>query len=271
MAEERDTGGLTITFLGTATSVGVPMVGCDCAVCHSDDPRDKRLRSSIWVRSPEAQWLVDSGPDLRAQCLRAGIRELDAVLLTHAHTDHVAGFDDLRRFSAPESARLPVYASAECLAAVRRMFEFAFDGQNRFAGYLKPDPHPVEGPFWLGLTQVTPLPVRHGRVATQGYLFARGGRKLAAYIPDMKAPLAGTAEALQGVEVLIVDALRYTDHPTHMTFEEALAFSEKVGAAHTWLTHFQCQVSHAEAEEKLPAHIRLAYDNLTLTLPLPNP
>src|SRR5690606_2503609 len=140
MADERDIGGLAITFLGTATSVGGPLVGCDCVVCHSEDARGKRRRSSLGARAREPQWAGHAGPDLRAQCLRAGIRELDAVLLTHAHTDHVAGFDDLRRFSAPEDARLPVYASTECLATVRRMFEFAFDGRNRFVGYLKPDP-----------------------------------------------------------------------------------------------------------------------------------
>ena len=169
-----------ITFLGTGTSVGVPMVGCDCAVCRSADPRDKRFRSSLFVRTPEAQWVVDTGPDFRSQCLRAGLRHLDAVLLTHAHTDHLAGFDDLRRFSVPIDAELPIYASPECLASVQRMFEFAFNGQNRFAGYLKPRPHPGTGPFTLGGLDIVPVEVEHGRLQTLGYLFTRGGRKLAA-------------------------------------------------------------------------------------------
>jgi phosphoribosyl 1,2-cyclic phosphate phosphodiesterase len=269
MADAIAPGDLTITFLGTGTSVGVPMVGCDCAVCRSDDPRDRRFRSSIYVTTPEACWVVDTGPDFRSQCLRAGIRRLDAVLLTHAHTDHVAGFDDLRRFTVGVEAELPVHASASCLASVRRMFEFAFNGENRYPGYLKPLPRPFDGPFRLGATEVWPLPVVHGKVETHGFLFTRGGRKVAAYLPDVKSAPSGTVTALRGVEVLIVDALRYTPHPTHMTFDEAEAFAREVGAGRTWFTHFQCQVGHAEAEENLPVDVRLAYDGLVLSLPLP--
>ena len=261
-------GALTLTFLGTGTSVGVPMVGCDCAVCHSDDPRDRRFRSSVFMTSPEAQWVVDTGPDFRSQCLQAGIRRLDAVLLTHAHTDHVAGFDDLRRFTVGADQELPVHATPSCLAAVRRMFEFAFNGENRYPGYLKPAPRPIDGPFSLGATEVVPLPVVHGKVETLGFLFLRAGRKLVAYIPDIKSAPASTLDALADVEVLIVDALRYTPHPTHMTFDEALVLARDVRAARTWFTHFQCQVGHAEAEENLPADVRLAYDGLTLSLPI---
>ena len=268
MANATTARALTITFLGTGTSVGVPMVGCDCAVCHSEDPRDTRFRSSIWVTTPEADWVVDAGPDLRMQCLRAGIRRLDAVLLTHAHTDHVAGFDDLRRFTVAADAELPVHASASCLASVRRMFEFAFNGENRYPGYFKPSPHPFSGPFMIGGTEIRPLAVSHGKVETHGFLFSRDGRKLAAYLPDMKSAPPETVATLAGVEVLIVDALRFTPHPTHMTFEEAESFAREVGAGRTWFTHFQCQVSHAEAEEKLPSDVRLAYDGLVLALPL---
>jgi len=268
MADEIAPGALTITFLGTGTSVGVPMVGCDCAVCHSEDPRDRRFRSSILVTTPEAQWVVDTGPDFRSQCLRAGIRRLDAVLLTHAHTDHVAGFDDLRRFTVGAEEELPVHASESCLAAVRRMFEFAFNGENRYPGYFKPAPRPFAGAFFVGATEITPLLVTHGKVETHGFLFRRGGRKLAAYVPDLKSAPPATLEALAGVEVLIVDALRFTSHPTHLNFDEALALAREVGAGRTWFTHFQCQVSHAEAEENVPPDVRLAYDGLVLALPL---
>jgi phosphoribosyl 1,2-cyclic phosphate phosphodiesterase len=268
MAEEVAPGALTITFLGTGTSVGVPMVGCDCAVCHSDDPRDRRFRSSILITTPEAQWVVDTGPDFRSQCLRAGIRRLDAVLLTHAHTDHVAGFDDLRRFTVGADQELEVYASASCLAAVRRMFEFAFNGENRYPGYFKPLPRPFDGPFRIGGTEITPLPVDHGKVETHGFLFCRGGRKLVAYLPDLKSAHPETLVAIADVEALVVDALRFTPHPTHLNFEEALALAREVGARRTWFTHFQCQVGHAEAEEKLPPDVRLAYDGLVLALPL---
>lgn len=268
MTDTMDPGSLRITFLGTGTSVGVPMVGCDCAVCHSADPRDQRFRSSVWMTTAEAAWVVDTGPDFRSQCLRAGIRRLDAVLLTHAHTDHVAGFDDLRRFTVGADEEMPVYASPSCLAAVRRMFEFAFNGENRYPGYFKPVPCPFDGAFRLGATEVTPLPVVHGKVETHGFLFSRGGRKLAAYVPDVKSAPRATTAALGGVEVLIVDALRFTPHPTHQNFEEALAWSREIGARRTWFTHFQCQVGHAEAEENLPDDVRLAYDGLVLDLPL---
>jgi phosphoribosyl 1,2-cyclic phosphate phosphodiesterase len=163
---------LTLTFLGTGTSQGVPMIGCDCAVCHSNDPRDNRLRSSIYVETPECAFVVDTGADFRTQALRENIRRLDAVVFTHSHTDHIMGFDDLRRFSWQRGS-MPVYASAETMADLHRVFKFAFDGSYRWPGYLKPEPHVVCGPFRLGETIITPLPVPHGSTEVNGYLFAR--------------------------------------------------------------------------------------------------
>ena len=142
-----------ITFLGTGTSVGVPMIGCDCAVCTSDDPRDQRYRSSIFVQAPEASWIVDTGPELRLQCLRENISEIDAVIYTHAHMDHVVGFDDLRRFSAGADATIDLYGTEACLADLQRMFAWAFDGTNRYPGYIKPEPQVIDGPFELGDTR----------------------------------------------------------------------------------------------------------------------
>ena len=257
---------MRITFLGTATSIGVPVIGCDCAVCQSDDPRNHRLRSSIFVETPECQWAVDTGPDFRMQCLRENIRHLDAVIYTHAHMDHVVGFDDLRRFTFGKDADLPIHGTAECLADLKRMFHYAFNGENCYIGYIKPRPIEIDGPFQLGSTEITPLPVEHGRVTTIGFLFTKPDGKRLAYISDIKR-LSPEAEALvQGVDVLILDALRFREHPTHLNFSEALQLRADVGARQTWFTHFSCEVDHEKAEASLPNGVALAYDGLKLEL-----
>lgn len=255
---------LSITFLGTGTSVGIPMIGCDCETCRSTDPRDKRLRSSIWVQTAEAAWVVDTPPDFRTQCLRENIRSLDAAIFTHPHMDHLCGFDDLRRYTLEADHEIPVYGLPSCLAVLKRMFEYAFNGDNRYRGYLKPFPKPIHGPFQIGETLITPLPVQHGKVEAIGFLFERGGRKLCAYIPDCKVLLPPALEALQGVDTLIIDALRHTPHLTHMSFEEALAVSRDLQPRQTWFTHFQCEIMHAREEPRLPQGVRLAYDGLRL-------
>jgi phosphoribosyl 1,2-cyclic phosphate phosphodiesterase len=255
----------TLTFLGTGTSVGVPMIGCDCPTCRSTDPRDKRLRSSVWIRTPEAAFVVDTGPDFRTQCLRAGIRRLDAALFTHPHMDHVTGFDELRRFTIPADEYMPVYGLPSCLAVLERMFLYAFNGENRYRGYLKPFPKPIHGPFKLGETLITPLPVLHGKVECIGYLFSRHGRRLCAYLPDAKVLLPETLAALAGVDTLILDALRHTEHPTHLSFAEALLIHEQLKPRRTFFTHVQCEIMHAHEEPKLPPGVRIAHDEMELT------
>lgn len=257
---------LRIHFLGTGTSTGVPMIGCDCAVCRSEDPRDKRFRCSLWMQSEDLQWVVDTGPDFRSQCLRARVQHLDAALITHAHTDHIMGFDDLRRFTFAEDQTIPVYASEETLEALRRVYDFAFNGLNRYAGYLKPESRAFNGPFLVGKTQVTPLPVRHGRVATHGFLFQqRDGRKVA-YLPDCKEFTGETSALLMDVDVLIVDALRLREHPTHFNVSEALEAARSVRARLTYFTHLSHELGHAELEAGLPETVRVAYDGLVLEI-----
>jgi phosphoribosyl 1,2-cyclic phosphate phosphodiesterase len=256
----------TLTFLGTGTSVGVPMIGCHCETCRSDDPRDKRLRCSIHVQTPEKHWVVDTGPDFRIQALRAEIERLDAAVYTHPHMDHISGFDELRRFTIGDEDGIEIHAMPSCLGMLERMFEYAFNGQNRYRGYLKPLPREIEGPFDLGLTRVTPLPVLHGKVETIGFLFERGGRKICAYIPDCKVILPESLTALEGVETLIVDALRRTPHITHHNFDEALQVHERLRPRQTWFTHLTCEILHARDEPTLPAGVRLAYDGLKLEL-----
>ncbi len=240
------------------------MIGCDCAVCTSDDPRDQRLRSSIYIETPESAWVVDTGTDFRTQALRERIRRLDAVIFTHSHTDHIMGFDDLRRFGALRGF-MPVYASRETMADLERVFEFAFKALNPFPGYLKPEPHIVDGPFQLGATTITPLPVPHGNFTVNGYLFARDGRKLLAYLSDCSAVPEAIAEQIMDVQTLIIDALRPEPHPTHLSVAQASAVARAVRAGQTYFTHIAHELAHS-AEADLPPNVHLAYDGLKLEL-----
>lgn len=254
-----------ITFLGTATSIGVPVIGCDCPVCESDDPKNKRLRASIHVKAADMEWIVDTGPDFRSQCLREKIQHLDAVLYTHQHADHVAGFDDLRRFTVGTEAELPIYAKPDCMEALKRSFDYAFNGENRYRGYFKPKPQLIDGPFQLGTTRVTPLPVVHGKVDTIGFLFEREGAR-AAYIPDAKEIPDQTRDLIQGVDLLILDALQLTPHATHLSVEESFRISLEVAAKQTCFTHFSCRIVYNELDAELPDNIRCAWDGLKITL-----
>jgi phosphoribosyl 1,2-cyclic phosphate phosphodiesterase len=255
----------TFTFLGTGTSQGIPMLTCDCRVCTSRDPRDRRSRAAAYVQTPECAFVVDTGPDFRQQALRENIRRVDAVVLTHGHTDHMMGFDDLRVY-CHGGRELPVYGSEETIDLLRRAFAFAFDGRNRFPGYLNPVTHEVNAPFRLGETEIVPLPVPHGRTTTYGYLFVREGRKVAAYLSDCKAIPPTAAAQIAGVDTLILDALRHREHPTHMNVTEALAAAAAAGARATWLTHLCHDLMHEELEATLPPGVRIAYDGLKLEL-----
>lgn len=256
---------LKITFLGTGTSQGVPMIGCSCRVCTSTDPRDKRTRSSIYVEGPGCSWVVDTGPDFRAQCLREKINVLDAVVYTHSHTDHIMGFDDLRPFCRARRP-MPIYGSAETLNDLERAFAFAFNGQNAFPGYILSEPHPISGPFVLGETTLTPLPVRHGRAAVNGYLLRHPGAPSLTYLSDCKEIPAAVLEEISDTDVLIIDALRHAAHPTHLNIEEALAVVDKVRPGSTWFTHLCHELRHEETERGLPPGVRIAYDGLKIEL-----
>ena len=253
-----------LTFLGTGTSVGVPVIGCDCAVCRSSDPRNKRTRSSIHVHAGEIDVLVDSGPDLREQALRENLRRLDAVLFTHPHVDHVAGFDELRAFCWRRDSPLPMHGGGETLETLQRMYPWAFSPENFYAGYVKPAPIPLNGPFQLGDLRITPLPVHHASVETFGFLFELPGHPPTAYFPDVKSLPPATLDRIRNVDVLIIDALRNAAHPSHMSVAEALAAIEETGAAKAWLTHLGHDNDHATLEATLPPHIRVAHDGLRI-------
>jgi len=257
---------LAITFLGTGTSQGVPFVACDCSVCRSEDPRDKRLRSSILVEAGDTVILVDTTPDLRTQALRHQLRRIDAAVFTHSHTDHVAGFDDLRRFCELADRPMPVYASPHTLADLRRIFYYAFDGQHAFRNYVRPDPREIHGPFQIGSVEIIPAEVPHGRMLVNGYIFARGGKKLAAYFSDCHHVPPAVIEQILGIPVLIIDALRHEPHPSHLSLNEALGVAAAAGAQRAWLTHLGHDLGHAATEPLLPPHVRLAYDGLRIEI-----
>jgi phosphoribosyl 1,2-cyclic phosphate phosphodiesterase len=255
---------LIVTFLGTGTSQGVPMIGCDCDVCRSPDPRDQRLRSSIYVETPECAFVVDTGTDFRTQALRENIRCLDAAVFTHSHTDHVMGFDDLRRFSHARGC-MPIYASAETMRDLERIFQFAFKTPNPVPYYLKPEPHVIAGPFELGETLITPLPVPHGDSMVNGYLFSRSGQNLVAYMSDCSAVPDAIVALIASVKVLIIDALRDKPHPTHLSVGQALEVARRVKPETTYFTHIGHELPQS-AESRLPGSVRIACDGLKLRL-----
>jgi phosphoribosyl 1,2-cyclic phosphate phosphodiesterase len=257
---------LSVTILGSGTSQGVPMIGCPCAVCASTDPRDKRTRSSIFLKTPEASLLVDTTPDLRQQALREKLDWADAVLFTHAHADHIMGFDDLRRFCDLRGGALPIYGSSDTLKQIERIFYYAFDPKKTVPGYVHVLPHVVAGPFELGGLTITPLPVPHGAVSTNGYLFARGGRKLLAYLSDCQSVPLDVAATMKGAEVLIIDGLRDQPHPTHLNVSGAVEVARQIGAAQAYLTHQTHDKKHADRERDLPPGVGIVYDGMTLEL-----
>lgn len=240
------------------------MIGCDCAVCRSSDSRDKRLRSSVYIETPETAFVVDTGTDFRTQALREDIRRLDAVVFTHSHTDHIMGFDDLRRFSYDRGS-MPVYASAETMRDLERVFQFAFKTPSPHPYYLKPEPHVIDGPFVLGATTITPLPVPHGESLVNGYLFSRAGKNLVAYLSDCSAVPDAIVDLIVGVKVLIIDALRHKPHPTHLSVDQALEIAARVQPGETYFTHIAHELPHS-AESQLPAGTHIAYDGLKLRL-----
>lgn len=265
-APEAMAADFSLTFLGTATSVGVPVIGCDCAVCQSSEPRNQRTRSSVLLRADGKTLLVDSGPDLRQQALREGLREIDAVLYTHAHLDHVAGFDELRAFCWKKGDPLPLYATPGCMATLRKMFGWAFFPERVIQGYVRPAAREIDGPFFYGEIRITPLPVEHSDVETIGFLFEHPGCRSLAYLPDVKRIPDTTLDLIRGVGVLVVDALRRTDHATHFSLDEALDTVGELRPGETWLTHLSHDYDAAKPMPELPANVALAWDGLRVSL-----
>ena len=246
--------------------MGVPAIRCACSVCRSEDPRDQRLRSSIYVEADDFSWVVDTGAEFRIQALRADIQKVDAVLYTHSHADHIMGFDDLRRFNSQDSGGLPIYASRETMRDLSRVFQYAFSGEARFPSYIHPEPHPIEGRFSLGQTEICPIPVEHGHAHVLGFLFRQSGRALAAYISDCKRISPKGMEQVRGAETLILGTPCRRPHPTHMNLAEGIELAELLGPRRVFFTHLSHDFGHAATQLELPPNIYLAYDGLRLEL-----
>ena len=250
-----------VTFLGTGTSHGVPMIACECAVCRSTDPKDTRLRTSIYVDVPDRQRiLVDTSPDLRQQALTHRIRRVDAVLYTHSHADHILGLDELRRFNHVQEGKVHCYATAATWEHIHRTFHYVFDKTPRLGGGV-PElaEHLIEGPLVLGGVNVVPVPLWHGRMPVLGFRFGRF-----AYLTDCNRLDDAAWPLLDGVDTLVVDALRDRPHSTHFSGSEALAVVARVAPRRAFLVHMTHDLGHAATNAGLPAGVELAYDGLVL-------
>lgn len=252
---------MRLRFLGTGTSMGVPVIGCRCAVCTSDDPRNRRTRTSALLEADAKSILIDAGPDFRAQALTAGLRSLDAVLLTHAHFDHTAGLDDLRPLCFGGGC-VPVYGSPPTLAEVRNRFAYAFNEASS-AGSTRPslELRPVEAPFMVGATSIQPLSVQHGSWTITGYRMGGLG-----YVTDASHIPAEAWALLGNLDVLVLNALRYAPHPTHYTVEEALAIVAELRPRRAYFVHMNHEIDHASASRELPPGVEFAYDGLEVTI-----
>jgi phosphoribosyl 1,2-cyclic phosphate phosphodiesterase len=258
---------MKLTFLGTGTSFGVPQVGCDCAVCRSADPRDRRTRSGAIIQAGGRTILIDTPPELRLQLLGAGLGQVDAVLYTHEHADHVNGIDDLRIFSVRQREPLRCFGPAEALARIREGFRYIFDDQVRpFEGTSKPrlELCPIEAGVELEVAgiRVLPLAFEHGFVRVYGYRFGPIG-----YLTDVKAVPEPARRRLAGLQVLVLNALWWRQHPTHLSIGEAIETARGIGAERTFLTHLTHETGHAELERQLPPGIAPAHDGLTIEVP----
>lgn len=254
-----------LTFLGTGTSFGVPQVGCQCAVCRSDDPRDKRTRVGALVDTGTARLLIDTPPELRLQLIANSVDRVDAVLYTHDHADHTHGLDDVRGF-APPGAALPMYGPRETVEGLHVKFAYVFDLANRpLRGTSKPDAtlEIVEPgiPVVIAGQEVTPVEVPHGRMRVFGYRIGPIG-----YVTDAKEIPPAAEAILKGVQVLVLNALFRNVHPTHLSLSEAVETAQRIGAERTFLTHLTHRISHAELEAELPHGIRPAFDGLQVTV-----
>lgn len=263
----KNEGGMRMTLLGTGTSTGVPVIGCDCRVCTSSDPRDRRTRCSCLVEVNGVTIVIDTGPDFRLQALRENLRHVDAVLFTHHHFDHIVGIDDLRPFFFRNDRPIPCYARDNTVAVLHRMFDYIFQ-DGTYPGVPDLSLNTIEEPFSVSsridpnrMVEVVPIDAAHGELPLFGYRIGDF-----AYLTDTNFIPEESHALLEGLDVLVLDALRDDFHPTHYTFDEAVAVAQRIGARQTYFIHMTHSVLHAETDARLPEGMNLGHDGLSVSI-----
>ncbi|HJT70172.1 MAG TPA: MBL fold metallo-hydrolase [Terriglobales bacterium] len=250
----------TLTVLGSGTSMGVPTIGCDCAVCNSSDPRDRRTRPSVLIEYNNRAILIDTTPDFREQAIRENIRHLDAVLYTHTHADHLLGIDDLRPLSfLHKPNKLPLYARPDAAEFIRKMFGYIFDAKYKFGGLPQVELKPIDGPLELFGACFDPIVIIHGDADIFGFRFGS-----AAYLTDHSEIPKSSLAKLQGLDILFLDALRYKPHPTHSTVEHSLETVRQLKPKRAFFTHICHDLPHEQTNGSLPGNVKLSYDGMKL-------
>ncbi len=252
---------MKVTFLGTGTSQGVPLIGCNCEVCTSKDKRDNRLRSSVWIQTDETSVVIDSGPDFRYQMLRAGVTKLDAIVYTHGHKDHVAGMDDVRAYNFFTNQPVELYATEETQQTLKREFSYVFSGDT-YPGIPKVNLATIhaDAPFTINGLEFVPILVKHMYMDVLGFRIGDF-----TYITDANYIAPSELNKIAGSKVLVLNALRHAKHPSHFTLEEAIEVAKSTGVENTYFTHISHQLGkHSDIEDQLPGGIHLSYDGLTL-------
>lgn len=253
---------MKVTFLGTGTSMGVPVAGAFRREKIYHDPRNERTRCSAWIESKGESILIDAGPEFRIQSIRSEIKNIDDVLITHQHMDHISGLDDLRIYSYKKKKAIPVYASESCVKSIRKRFDYMF-GENKYPGSASLDLIASPDEFYLGKNKITKLPVKHGSLDIFGYRVNDFS-----YLTDVKFIPEETMEKIRGSKVIVLSALRWEpDHPTHLTIPEAVEIIQQLEIPKAYLIHMNSYVDHEPTNRRLPDHIKLAYDQLTLQIP----
>ncbi|HAV24673.1 MAG TPA: MBL fold metallo-hydrolase [Bacteroidetes bacterium] len=253
---------MKVTFLGTGTSQGVPIITCTCAVCSSTDPRDNRLRTSVLIETEHTNIVVDTGPDFRQQMLREKVQKVDAIVFTHGHKDHTAGFDDIRGFNWKTKEAMEVYANEEVEIVLKRDFHYAF-AEHKYPGVPNLNLNVIQNKnFMIRDVAITPIEVLHYKLPVFGYRIGDFS-----YITDANFISDSEKEKLKGSKVLVLNALRKSEHISHFTLDQAVAIAQEIGAEQTYLIHMSHQMGlHAEVDQELPEGINLAYDGLAVTL-----